>query len=757
MPSPVDAFVGRSAEIASLIDLFQSPAIRLVTVTGRLALEVARHIPERIARSAVFVPLAPVSDPGGVVTAIVQAIGVQRGEEATQRERLIAAMQGRRLLLVLDNFEHVLPAAPLLVDLLEGCADLSILVTSCAPLSISGEHRLPLSPMPVPDLAGRHPKKTASDVMNVDSVRLFVDRANAAGSSFELTECNADAVADICRHLEGLPLALELAAARTSVFDPRSLVKLLNPRLPRLTTGGRNQPPSLQTMRSAIKWSYDLLTADHQALFRRLGAFEGGFTPIIATAVASNGISERELLDDIAFLVDQSLVQPIAQPGGTPWFSMLETIREFAVEQLAKSSDDAPTRQRHAAAYVSLTEGYRPLLEGPKGNHALEQLEREHSNLRVALSWFIEQGDADGALRLGGALWKFWLIHGHLRQGSEWLEQALAMPGGRTSAHRAEALYGAGVLAREVGQRKLAERIGQELLVLSDERHDVLHQAMAFFLVGTLAAHGRDLPLARERYERALGLFREIRHEHGVAMVQHQLGNVARELGDYDAAGARDAEALAIWRQREDQWGSALALNGLAETAERESRIDHAVRLFTAALEINVQLGAMLSGVSGLEGIARLAAQSQQPQLAVQLFSAADAIRKRIGSDQDVLERARNDPALQVARKELGEDAFEAGWTKGQLATLEQAIAIAETEYKPHPNMQPAASRHQSLSHRELEVLRLVATGQTDREIGEVLFISRRTVTSHFTSILNKLGVSSRTAAAAAAVRSGLA
>lgn len=250
LPSPVDAFVGRSAEIAALIDLFQSPAIRLVTVTGaggvgksRLALEVARHIPERIARSAVFVPLAPVSDTGGVVTAIVQAIGVQRGEEATQRERLIAAMQGRRLLLVLDNFEHVLPAAPLLVDLLEGCADLSILVTSCAPLSISGEHRLPLSPMPVPDLAGRHPKKTASDVMNVDSVRLFVDRANAAGSSFELTECNADAVADICRHLEGLPLALELAAARTSVFDPRSLVKLLNPRLPRLTTGVETSRP----------------------------------------------------------------------------------------------------------------------------------------------------------------------------------------------------------------------------------------------------------------------------------------------------------------------------------------------------------------------------------------------------------------------------------------------------------------------------------------------------------------------------------
>jgi predicted ATPase/DNA-binding CsgD family transcriptional regulator/transcriptional regulator with XRE-family HTH domain len=762
LPASVDPFVGRSAEIAGIIDLLRLPDVRLVTIVGpggvgktRLALEVARHAPVDLASGPVFIPLASVTNPGSVSTAIAQALGVQPVTDTGLVERLTAALEGSRLL-VLDNFEHVLSSAPILVDLLERRADLKILVTSRAPLSISGERRFLLAPMPVPASAGRQSQPEADDISTVDSVRLFVDRAKSAHSSFALTDENTDAVAGICRHLEGLPLAIELAAARVPVLDPRSLLTLLSPRLPRLTTGGRDQPPRLQTMSQAIAWSYDLLTAEQRACFCRLSVFEGGFSLINASAVANADGSGSDALDQIASLVDHSLIQSLPQPDGPNRFSMLEMIREFGLEQLTASDDYAITKERHATVYLSLAEEARPLFEGPAGNEALGQLELEHSNLLAALNWLIGQGDSERALRLGGALWKFWLIHGHLRQGGEFLERALGLPGDRTSAHRTEALYGAGVLARETGRRHEAAHFGEELRVLSGELCDVVHQAMAYFLMGTLAAHDRNLLLAGEQYQHALELFREVHNDHAIAMMLHQLANVTRELGAYDAADAQYAEALAIWRQREDLWGSALALHGLAVTAENQAKNDHAFKLYTAALDLHGQLGAIVNVARGLEGIARLAAKNQQPELAVQLFSAAGAMRASIGSLPDAPGEAGNNQAMLLAREQLDEDAIEASWTRGQCLGLQQAIAVAETEYRAKARPRPLIFHESPLTRRETEVLKLVATGQTDREIGEVLFISRRTVTSHMSSILNKLGVTSRTAAAATAVRSGL-
>jgi non-specific serine/threonine protein kinase len=384
-------------------------------------------------------------------------------------------------------------------------------------------------------------------------------------------------------------------------------------------------------------------------------------------------------------------------------------------------------------------------------------LEIDHANVLAAFAWRVERGDSDGALRLGGDLWKFWLVHGHLREGVGWLERALDMPGARSSAHRAEALYGAGSLARETGRRTQAARYGEELRTISAERHDVLHEAMAHFLLGTLAAHDRDLSLAREQFDRALDRFRELDHQHGIAMMLHQLATVSRELGHLDMAEAQDSEALAIWRQRDDVWGSALALIGLALAAEDRSRHERAAECFVAAMDLNVRIGAAGNVVAGLEGIARLAVRDRQPLLALRLFAASDAIRGEVGREPGSRERAKNDVALQAAREALDERAFENAWREGRLLTQEQAIALAETDYQPGSAVGTAARREQVLSRRETEVLRLVAAGHTDREIADVLFISRRTVTTHVTSILNKLGVSSRTAATALAVRDGLA
>ncbi|MGD9712059.1 MAG: LuxR C-terminal-related transcriptional regulator [Thermomicrobiales bacterium] len=760
LPFPVDEFVGRALEIGRVTGMLQSPGTRLVTLTGpggvgktRLALEIARNLPASVAHRIVIVPLGQIHDFRGVLPAVARALGIDSGEETVQRERLTAALGRDRVLLILDNFEHVLQAAPLVTKLLESCSQLKIVVTSRTALSTAGEHRIPLGPMPSPPDIDNMPK--LDDMMSFDAVRLFVVRARAINPTFEMTEANASVVAGICRHLEGIPLAIELAAARSSFLDPDALLTTLHPRLPRLTAGGRDRPERLQTMRNAISWSYDLLIPEQQALFRRLGVFEGGIYPGIASEVAELPW-RKDVLDAIGRLVEQSLVQSMPADAGVPRFLMLETIREYALERLQLDPECKATRDRHAAAFLALAEELRPQFEGPAGGEALHRLEVEHRNLLAALSLFIERGDTDRALRMGGALWKFWFVHGHLRLGLERLVDALNLTGGDFSNDRAEVLYGAGSLARELGYLTRSARYAEELSTLSADRSDVVHQAMARFLRGTLAAGEKNLGAAADHFDAALKLFREEGHDHGYAMMLHQSANAARELGDVALAESRHREALAIWRNREDQWGTALALNGLALDAELGLDDHRAADFFIAAMDINAQYMAPVNLLSGIEGIARLAARNAQARLAVQLFSAAEASHRNIGSTRDHLTRSRNDAALQLARSVLDEMAFASAWDSGQEMSIETARVVAETEYNRGAKRLISRPNGAHLSKREIEVLRLVASGHTDREIGAVLFISRRTVTTHVTSILNKFGVDSRTAATAIAVRSGL-
>ncbi len=490
LPAPVDQFIGRANEIETITSLLHESPARLVTITGpggvgktRLALEVARRLAGSGSHRVAFVSLAQLTDHRSVLPAIAQMFGVTGGDAASLMRRLVAGVAGARHLLVLDNFEHLLRAAPVVVELLERCSNVQVLVTSRAALGVAGERRFPLEPMPVP--AERDPNRAQSiqELSEVDSVRLFVERARSANTAFDLDERNTVAIGEICRHLEGLPLAIELAAARTGALNAPALLQSLQPRLPQLTSGYRNRPERLQTMRNAVAWSFELLSPEEQNLFCRLGVFEGGFGLDSAAALMVSTQSVAELLGQITSLVDQSLVRSQQSADGSPRFRMLETIREFALEQLDQRGDTGETRRAHAGVFLALAEELRPHLEGASGATALGRLEAEHGNLLASLSFFTEWEESEAALQLGGALWKFCFIHGHLSVGLDRLERALALPQTAYSDALAEALYGTGVLSRELGDLGKAREYGTELLEKAEAHDDSVHRAMAHFLL----------------------------------------------------------------------------------------------------------------------------------------------------------------------------------------------------------------------------------------------------------------------------------
>jgi predicted ATPase/DNA-binding CsgD family transcriptional regulator len=580
LPAPLTPLIGREQEIAAVCVLLQSTDVRLVTLTGtggigktRLGLQAATELLDTFADGVFFVPLATISDPKLVIPTIAHLLGLEYpqvgpGRPMQHMEYLKVSLQDKHFLLLLDNFEQVVSAAPDLAELLITCPHLKMLVTSRAVLHMHGEHEFPVPALAWPKSAHLPEDE---DLSQYPAVALFLQRALAIKPDLDITEANAQAIISICKYLEGLPLAIELAAARIKLLPPRALLQRLTNRLQVLTGGAQDVPVRHQTLRNTIAWSYNLLDAAEQRLFRRLSVFVGGCTlGAIESSFSAFEDGATQVLDGVASLIDKSMLQQIEQEAEEPRLVMLETIREYGLELLNASEEEETVRQIHAAYYLALAEEADTELGGPHQTIWLERLEREHDNLRAALYWSIEQDHAEHhveiALRLGGALRRFWQMHGHLKEGQTFLEQALAASEGVTASKqaRAKALIAAGTLASVQNDYMRAESWCQQSLILFRELGDQSGIALSLFLLGVMPWMRGDFVAARSLTEEALALFREMGEKERIAWSLSTLGLLDIQEGKYARAYTLLEESLAVHRELGDKRGIASSLVRLA-------------------------------------------------------------------------------------------------------------------------------------------------------------------------------------------------
>lgn len=764
-PASLTSFVGRDREVATAVDLLRTDDVRLVVLTGpggvgktRLALRVVDVLAPDFTSGVAWIDLTPVTEPELVLGTIARAAGVRESGNRPLIEQLVETLRDLPLLLVLDNVEQVVESAPVLVDILAGCPKVKALATSRVVLHVSGEYTVAVPPLDVP------PSEAPSSVEAVHATpagRLFVARAKAARSDFALTPENAPAIAEVVRRLDGLPLAIELAAARIRHLSVDALLVRLDHRLPLLTAGTRDVPVRRRTLRDAIAWSYDLLPPEEQTLFRRLAVFVGGFTLDAAEAIGDSGPGQLSSFDGVTSLVDKSLLRAETDPTGQPRYSMLETIREFGLVQLVASDEETVTRQRHVAWSLTLAEPSDPTLWAWPTRERLDQLAIELPNLRAAMTWLIETGDTERGMRLAGALYGFWIYRSHRGEGRTWLARALAARRDQsvTVAH-ARAVNALGVLELFLGDPGAAGHVDESLRLwrLLDDPAGIAGCLLSKGLVTQV--HG-DAAGAIPYLEEATVRLEGLEDRNGLAFTRLQLGHAMRDIGDEHRAEALFLDALALFQETGYGAGIASTMLPLGETAADRGDLTRAVAHIAETLTYWDELGQQEGLVDSLTMSAWLAATSGRHEPAVRLLGAARALTGALGYAPTRRDRARADLVVATTLVALGETAFAALLADGRLLSPAQATAEAQTLLSTLTFPATVVTQSESgprplLTSREFDVLQLLVAGRTNPEIAEALYVSTLTVRTHVTNILAKLGVSTRTEAAARAIRDGL-
>ncbi len=816
---PRSPLIGRDHDVAFVRHLLQQEHVGLLTLAGpggigktRLALQVATTLIDDFVDGVYVVPLAPIRDAELVGLAIAQALDVREASGRSLLESLQAYLEQRQLLLLLDNFEQVLAAAPLLATLLARCQRLKILVTSRATLHLYGEQEYAVPPLTLPDAK----RLAASGVDHVThlaqvaAVELFVQRAVAVKPDFALTTSNARAVSEICIGLDGLPLAIELAAAKVKLFSPLALQARLQQRLTLLTNGPNDLPERQRTLRAEIAWSYDLLTAHEQTLFQRFAVFVGGFTLTAAEAIGS-ALSDQavDVLEGITRLLDQNLLKQVEQSDGEPRFGMLETIRDYGLERLTASGEAEMIRRQHAEFFMAFAEATEPEMLGAQREQGLARLQAELDNLRAALIWSQTHAPQDDmsrseiGLRLAGALTWFAHFGNHVHEARGWLMTSLQHSAASRlpTTARAKALWGVGLMAaiqgdyeiahtqlkesealwRRIGDQgglaftlrelclvtysqgdySAAQRFGDEGVTLCRALGYTWHLALALDNLAYVVAAQGDTTKARTLIEEEFTLFHALNDAWGLAGAIVGLGSFAYQQGDYSTARAHFETALAIRRAKADNWTMTETLALLGEVLHRQGELQQASNLFRECLRLAYEIGDKAGMAHVLHHLATLELAHKNYVRATCLFAVAAKMRNLTGglTYHTFVDRTAQERQIAQVRTLLGNEVFATKWAEGEAMQPQVAIdyALMQPEIselgllhsEPNPIPQPklAHTNPAGLTTRELEVLQLLGQGLTYAQIADKLVISRRTVNGHLTSLYSKLDVTSRAAA----------
>lgn len=787
LPLPPTPLIGREQERARAVDILREADTRLLTLCGtggvgktRLALAVGEDVGDMYPDGVFFVPLADITNGKLLLSAIAQSLELYTLPDEDIVPTLVSYTKDMGALFILDNFEQLLPDAHLITELLSRCPRIKFLVTSRFVLRLRGERELAVQPLTVSPQGGERTAELSA-LERSPALQLFVERARSVKFDFKLDSENACTIAEICSRLDGLPLAIELAATRIKVLSPRALLSMLEKRLHVLTGGAQDLPVRQQTMHNTIRWSYELLNPSEQRAFRLISVFSGGCTLAAMQTVYENAISEAvtpvDVLDLATSLANKSLLRVVENNGDEPRLVMLETVREYAAERLQESGEDASARAAHANFVAALAEEAESPLRGPEQVRWLDRLERETGNVRAALEWSTSTGGSrdqgssarlEVGMRIAGSLSRFWQARGFLHEGSMWLQILLARTTALRTEMRERALRTAGRLANNLGQLEQARNYYTEALEIARERGDRPAMTQALMGLGNIAADSGDDVRALHAYEECLDIWTELGQKEGIASALNNIGLVFMYAGDSTSAVDNLDKSVQIYREIGDIERIALTKDSLGRAYMRAGDLGQAEANVREGLALNLEIGDAWNIAYGLISLAEILSAGRNYLYAARLLAAADGtyddLYDRLG-EQDRLSYTQ---CIAATRNALGEETFKTIWSESSSLTPKEALADSRDNPSPASGVVVPATVSkgtgadapllgiEELSPREREVFALLARRFSNAEIAEQLYLSLYTVNAHLRNIYSKLNLSSRADARRYAANIGL-